>query len=313
MDLAQFLSTSRKRIKQNGYRGVKESFHRLYYGIWANSTTIYDPGQVVWDREWDILVVLDACRTDLMEEVSPDYSFLSNEGTAISNASSSGEWLRKNFDKSYRDEMSTTALVSGNPHTETDLPDRSAFHTLDEVWKYAWEDDSGTILPHSLIDRAIDIWRNETLERMIIHYMQPHFPSIPHPEFGSEINPGENVQGDVLWESVWDSLREGDVSKAEVWNAYRANLHYILSEMDLLLENVDAEKVVFTADHGNAFGEYGIYGHPNGAPIKPLRNVPWYETSATDSGTYTPELSPERDPISEENLQNRLADLGYLE
>ncbi|MUV88797.1 hypothetical protein GJ629_01920 [Halapricum sp. CBA1109] len=81
--------------------------------------------------------------------------------------------------------------------------------------------------------------------------------------------------------------------------------------VDLLLENVDANEVLITSDHGNAMGEYGYYGHPRWTPIKSLKEVPAVRTSATDSGEYEP--STERtEGGSNQDIEERLRDLGYL-
>jgi hypothetical protein len=70
----------------------------------------------------------------------------------------------------------------------------------------------------------------------------------------------------------------------------------------LLLENVDAERVVITADHGEGFGEYGVYEHPVGCPAPTIKRVPWATTTAADTGSYVPEdaadpVRPPTDPI----------------
>lgn len=48
-------------------------------------------------------------------------------------------------------------------------------------------------------------------------------------------------------------------------------------EVSELLKNLSDKKVVITSDHGEAFGEWGIYGHPGGVYIKALTEVPWFE------------------------------------
>jgi hypothetical protein len=78
----------------------------------------------------------------------------------------------------------------------------------------------------------------------------------------------------------------------------------------VFLDNADAETVLITADHGNALGEWGLYGHAGGMPTSAMRDVPLVETTASDSGTYEPEVEPET--TSEESLKEKLRDLGYV-
>lgn len=42
---------------------------------------------------------------------------------------------------------------------------------------------------------------------------------------------------------------------------------------------------MITADHGDLFGEFGQYGHPEGFVHPNLNQVPWVETTATDEET----------------------------
>ena len=78
----------------------------------------------------------------------------------------------------------------------------------------------------------------------------------------------------------------------------------------MLLENVDAEEVAITADHGNAFGEYTIYGHPEGMLLPCIKQVPWVMISATDQGTYAPTGEYESDKITD--IDDHLEELGYI-
>lgn len=261
-------------------------------------------GTEVYEENWDLLVVLDGCRADVLQTVVDEYSFLNSENTAYSKGSSSREWIATNFRETYRSERERTAYVTGNPFSDEYLSEGD-FAVLDEVWRYEWDDDVGTIPPESLTDRAIHWGRETDADRLIVHYMQPHFPSIPDPELGSEVDPETNVWID----SVWDKLENGSVSKSRVWEAYRDNLRHVLDSVDVLLENVDADDVVITADHGNGFGEAGIYGHPRLRTHRVLREVPWVTTTATDQRTREPMV--EVGDSSEEDVKERLADLGY--
>jgi hypothetical protein len=89
-------------------------------------------------------------------------------------------------------------------------------------------------------------------------------------------------------------------------------LEYVLDDVALLLENMDAETVVISADHGNALGEFGFYGHPPHSPLPSVRRVPWVETTATDSGDYEPTQEADGEVPTGEEVESRLKDLGYL-
>jgi hypothetical protein len=97
------------------------------------------------------------------------------------------------------------------------------------------------------------------------------------------------------------------------WEAYLDELRYVLDDVELLLENYDANRVVITADHGEAFGEYGIFGHPIGSLHPKVRTVPWAVTSATDTRTYEPNTAPPstREEATSQNAEETLEALGY--
>lgn len=84
----------------------------------------------------------------------------------------------------------------------------------------------------------------------------------------------------------------------------------MLESVELLLENIDAERAIITADHGNAFGEWGYYRHPEGCPIPAVRNVPWIVTSARDQKTHEPEEYDTDEVVLD--VKEHLEALGYV-
>ena len=282
-------------------RGLQAIGRRLDYGTNA------------FDREWDVLVVLDACRADLLRSVASDFEFLGGVETVRSVGSSSSEWLENTFVD--RPETARTAMVTGNTWTDRYL-DAGAFAALDEVWKYAWDDEAGTVPAAAVTDRAIGLARERDPDRLVVHYMQPHHPFVPDPldgddglaRTGSHSNAG----------NPWVLLRRGEVSVERVWTAYEANLRHVLGEVESLAANVDG-RIAVTADHGNLFGEWGLYGHPMHAPVPALLAVPWATVDGADEGTREPTLTPpEPLPVSRvhgdggETDRDRLRALGYL-
>lgn len=269
-----------------------------------------DYGENVFEREWDVLVVLDACRADLLASVAPDVPFLGEVETLRSVGSCSSEWLENTFPG--RPETARTAMVTANTWTDRYL-DAGEFAAIDEVWKYAWEDDPGTVPARAVTDRAIRLARERDPEFLVVHYMQPHHPFVPDPIEGDEglVRSGEASSP----ANPWISLRRGEVGRRRVRRAYEANLRYVLREVEVLLSNVEG-RVAITADHGNLFGEWGLYGHPMYTPVPAVLDVPWAVTTGTDRTTRRPSLAPpEPLPVSrihsEATDRDRLAALGY--
>jgi hypothetical protein len=263
----------------------------------------------IYERDWDLLVVLDACRFDALQDVADDFEFLDEVDSAESVGSYSRSWMERNFTDEYADEMQKTTMVTGNPFTESVL-DPMDFERLEEVWRYTWDKDLGTIHPRPLTDTAISLSREKDLDRMIVHYMQPHAPFTTHPDL--QQGPSASNWADATDKSVWMRVQEGEVPLKQVREAYYDELRMVLEDVGLLLDNIGADSVIVTADHGEAMGEYGIYGHARGVAIDALRVVPWAETTASDSKQYEPTIDQKSVEISGDQTE-RLRDLGYLE
>lgn len=305
MGFVDWARRSRDRLHERGYGGLSESAYEVYAGAWRYLGWRVPRGTNVYEREWDVLVVLDACRVDLMEDVGGEYSFLGDVGSLESVGSMSEEWLAKTFTDEYAPEMGETAYVTANVFSDAVL-DPGDFAVLDEVWRYRWDDETGTVPPADVTDRAIDAAREHDPEYLIVHYMQPHHPFVGSELFGEF---GVDQFGERDEVTVVDALRTGDVSREAFWAAYRDTLRLVLDELSVLVENVDADPLAITSDHGEALGEWGVYGHPAGCLHPAVTRVPWVETTATDTGAYEPALEPSigMNP----DVDERLRDLGY--
>jgi glucan phosphoethanolaminetransferase (alkaline phosphatase superfamily) len=137
---------------------------------------------------------------------------------------------------------------------------------------------------------------------MLIHYMQPHAPYLKN-----TIQEGQKMT--ATEKNPFRELRATG-NRDKIFNLYLDNLRYVLDSVKVLLDNLGAEHVLITSDHGELFGEFGISNHIAGIPHPNLKKVPLVETSATDSRNYTPNTSSE--PSENSSVEDRLADLGYL-
>lgn len=308
MTLADWARGTLRDIQDEGFRrGSKAAVYELWLGALRRLGRLgYRSGRSAYEHEWDVLVILDACRVDLLREVADSYEFVESVGTHPSPASMSRTWMERTFALKYAEQVHSTVYVTGNPYS-ADVLDADEFESIDEVWRYAWADDEGTVLPRPITDRAIETWRTREPNRLVVHYMQPHYPFVPT-SLGRGIDLDAFDEEDTT--SVWKRLQSGKIDNDEMWAAYRENLEYVLEDVELLLNSIDAETVVISADHGNAFGEAGIYGHPHDVPLNCLRTVPWVETTAVDTGKYEPEVE-RADTSADDEVADRLEALGY--
>lgn len=313
-------------LLQHLYR-VPSTLINAHWGIGSN----------IYSREWDVLIILDCCRVDALQEVSPEYDFLDTIGSVKTNGGSTPEWIANTFTKEFADEIGKTTYLSSTAQIrgmlDEKLPAKSGWfqthiaykllqycdtvdiEALDHVeylFKYEPKGEAGPLghpqgatPPRYITDRAIANGRNRSPERLILHYIQPHPPYA-----AQAIEEERNLRG--YEDHPLRYLRDtGDLDT--VWSAYLDELRYVLDDVELLLENIDAETVAITADHGEAFGEYGIYGHTVGSLHPKVRNVPWAVTSATDSMTYEPQIadSDESGDVVDGATEDMLRALGY--
>ena len=223
----------------------------------------------VFEKEWDNLIILDACRFDLFKEVvNKDVE------SRISVGSSTLEYVEKTFSDG---DYSNTVYVSGNPHFHQsqfeNLTGRNVeevFHSVFHTYQTDWDEKENTILPKPIIRDAKTAESLFGDKRLVVHFMQPHYPFVP----SNLTKGGINSKLDESSESVWRKAERGEYSREEVWRAYKSNLEYVIEDIMDLVENLEGRTLV-TSDHGNLVGENGLYGHPSRAQAKALRKVPF--------------------------------------
>lgn len=322
-NFGEWLSEMREHVREHPTRAVLYIIFTLYLAVWYVWTSRWPFGRNVYESDWDLLIILDACRVDALREVANEYDFIEDVDSVWSVGSQSAEWMANTFTESWYDEIEKTTYISGNgysgsvlkrgkrPPANNTIPvdisswstvDESVFNSHVEVWKTNHDEKYGSVLPKPITDYTIEEGRNGDANRIIAHYTQPHLPYIG-------IAYREGRKATELEDRGYELLEEGRGSTDEAYKAYVETLRWVLDDVEELLENIDAEKVVITSDHGEAFGEWKAYGHPEGFPHPVIRKVPWVETRARDTDTREPDI--EVDSSIETDIEDHLRDLGY--
>lgn len=313
---------------------IKKGLYYPYVGLWYSLTSRRPIGENIYEREWDVAIILDTCRVDALRELQSEYDFITDVDGVWSVGSSTPEWLINTFSTSWRDEIERTTRISANGFDEyvlvqqADPPELadaplswpdfspvadSAFDHLEILYQGDFHDERlGTVPPDEVTKRAIARGRERDWDRLMLHYVQPHAPYI------ADAIDGEGELSETESRPMW-ALRSGRIDRATGWEMYLDNLRLVLDSVELLLENLDAQRVALTADHGESFGEYGgKFGHIDGYPTPQVRKVPWATTTATDEETVRPapryhadvDVQPSKD--DDRDLEAHLEDLGYF-
>lgn len=240
----------------------------------------------------------------------------------ISRGSSTVEWLQKNFDGV---ELQDTVYVTANPQLERNR-DRwdIKLHKTINVWlENGWDEETGTVRAETMTKTALETAEQFPHKRLVIHYMQPHYPFVPaNTDFDKDhLRHVNGAGGHPMHENVWNQKFKGnlDVSTDELWSMYVDNLEYVLEHVAELLDSLSGKTVV-TADHGNYVGERASpipireYGHPRGLYDDPVIRVPWFVSENGDRRQITASSNEDDSEDVEMNLlAERLRHLGYRE
>lgn len=290
-------------------RLLLQEANRLYYRrlyTWSYNENGID----FFERDWDNLFVLDACRYDLFERV---VDLPGETSTVQSRGSSTMEFLRGTF---HGQTLLDTVYVTASPmlHRHRDEIDVQ-FHDVIDVWQDSgWDEQYRTVLPETVAKATVTAAERYPNKRLFVHFLQPHYPFLGP-------TGREHFDLDRL-DFQWDDVASGElgIPRDVVRRAYEENLEEVLPAVEDLLVQLTGKSVV-TADHGQMFGErlFPIpirrYGHPAGLYTDELVNVPWHvfdEGPRRDIVAEEPAGSPERNGDDEEIARDRLRDLGYL-
>jgi len=264
----------------------------------------------VVSRDWDNLVILDACRYDTFARIADLPGTLER---AVSPGSESWEFLEESFvDRDLHD----TVYVTANPHAYK-IPS-GTFHRHINLLDDAWDEKLRTVTPDRVVEASLEVHEQYPNKRLVIHFMQPHYPFIgsdgTESYGGIEMHLSEEERSN--YPSPWTMLLGPLSDDAErMISAYEENLRVALPHVERLLKVLNGRSVV-TADHGNLLGEWTFpipvrgYGHPKRVHHPKLLEIPWnvIEGDRRDISVDPPK---DRDQIDNETVTDRLRDLGY--
>lgn len=290
-----------------GGPGKKE---HLTYRIWKRLNQSFPGGSnadlfsYIETTEWDLLIILDACRYDTLLHLVDALVIES----AISPASSTPEFLQMAHEARLFDNI---VYVSANPQTSRYTPSPDV--DLIDVSKRYWDESLSTVRPGDVYDVALEYLQQG--ERVVAHTIQPHYPHIH--EVDGNVVPVKNglhpKELDLEWDTpqIQGPLANGQISLERARRSYEITSDFAWNRAlsftrDLLAKDYS---VAITSDHGELFGERGFVEHPVGIRVPSLFTVPWVYFE-TESGDGSINISEETD---EQPIEDRLRALGYVD
>jgi len=143
--------------------------------------------KLIWSRNFDVLVVLDARKYDIFSDIVYDY-LDGKLKPVISPASYTTSWLRRVWSNKIWDDIvyvSATLFVNKRGlFKEFDARDK--FLYIEEVWDWGLSKDLATVPPDKVnfaVKPAMTKMKIRGLKyrrdyKLVVHYIQPHVPYV---------------------------------------------------------------------------------------------------------------------------------------
>lgn len=282
----------------------------------------YGPPFDVVSADWDNLIVLDALRFDVFDNIKFSCDNLTR---IVSAGSMSDEWIENNFrGRSLHD----TVYVSSNVYSN-DIESDVFYKVIKTYTEY--ENNIAGRMPDQVTNTALEAYTRNQNKRLIVHYMQPHAPYIGptadtlrdelREEYGFQFSAIERARNeldefdeDKNIHTLLQAAEEGYITKDSIRNVYNESLHNALSSIERLVQSVQG-KTVITADHGELFGAGpggALWGHPRDCWYPDVRLVPWCELTYEDRRKIRENSPIEDENIDKDTVRTQLKDLGYV-
>ncbi|MGZ0745986.1 hypothetical protein [Haloparvum sp. AD34] len=257
-------------------------------------------GTNIFNEDWDNLILLDACRFDILKE---EVNFEGDLESRRSRGATSSEFIRGNFSNVNHHD---TVYVTGNGWY---------FKLRDEInadLHAEFNIEHHGIDPSPITEAALEANRDFPNKKLIIHYMHPHYPYTG--ESAKTDLGGYDLQTERLIGEI--QRREISVSDDLLREAYVETVDRVLNEVEILLNEFEG-KTVISSDHGELLGDrcYPVpikdYAHHAGLYVEELVKVPWFVHNTGDRKEIIEETPEEKPEPEESDLDERLRLLGY--
>lgn len=232
---------------------------------------------------WDIIIILDACRLDSFIKILPDI-YLDNCFQVVnSEASATTAWLEKHWGNDFHMDI---VYISGTPFVNSkgiciedtsSFDGRNHFGIIFDTWDWGFNKKTGRVEPEAIVQDAIVAGRINSGARLIIHFMQPHSPYLFEKKkleplaFLHKLIPKKIFQ--FLRHRIPTLIRYNTsihipeynqhflYSDDEIQKAYEKNLKSVEKYLKILIDFFSDKNIIITSDHAEYLGEDGKYGH----------------------------------------------------
>lgn len=251
-------------------------------------------GNLPLGRDWDILILLDACRYDYFERLNPYKGKLEPYDIGCNGTK---KYFQMNFSSNCTDVVFINHIILFDEWIKNDT-----FHKVIHAHEMVWNEEYGTVLPEDNTKLAIEAIKKYPNKRVIIHYAQPHIPFLDRePKIVKQKTHKQVVYKNGMTDFImkkmnicknlfppmpfWyiektfgESAGIGEIYFKEGFSGMKKSYEYNLKRvLDSISSIIDlGKKTVITSDHGKIIGEYHMFSH-GWYKSKYVTRVPWFE------------------------------------
>ena len=263
---------------------------------------------------WDVLVIFDACRADVLRDVVTAEAVARGEVARIVDAvktpgRNTPAWLARTWQTIGKRKP---LYITANPMVSQEVRRREYGIDLLNVWDKHWGRWTRLALPcvhpaslNSVVIELLGQGQGSVTGRALVaHYMQPHAPYIGALPLNCACGSRATLAYDgARLPRVIDEIVAGRLKWPKLRAAYRSNVELVWRTFLNLLPHLSG-KVIVTSDHGELLGENKLYGHRQLRRYKHAAtlSVPWIELDA---------VRDDRRSGEEQMMLEKLRILGY--
>ncbi len=236
------------------------------------------------EDDWDVLIVLDACRADTFGEVCGIAEVVRAAGPCTPVwVRAAGPLLQERG----------AVYFSANPVVDREVRKCGLGIEIVPVWENQWGRFTAQQIPsvhplsvNGVVAAHVQMGRLDG-RPLVVHYVQPHSPYIgavplAFARWGGAGGPAGGEFGEACHalRRPGNAVKRGDITWEQLRAAYRANLELVWHAAQQLAGALPSRRIIVTADHGELLGEDGRFGHEGHWDHPALLSVPWRALTA---------------------------------
>jgi hypothetical protein len=276
-----------------------------------------DQRKLIHKRDWDVLLVIDACRYDYFKNMHKEFfGDIGKLEMAKSPATWTGAWMVEIFhNKPMKDAIFISShkwINSKGPSDEKvrifserlkygkmirQFDAKDYFKDVIDAWEFGYDEKIKGICPYVVTNETIKAIDKNHNHRVITKYWQVHDPYMYYSKEQSVKKAGfENVYaflGNLISDEMITHIRRYlgrspmnvfslyyiKYGKEGIIKGYVEDLKITLKCIKRIVDRYPDKNIAITSDHGEHMGEDGRFGH-GGRLDKEIIEVPWYEIPA---------------------------------